>query len=100
GRGRSGRADRGRAPRRRRRRGADRDLAVSWWSEADAGARRALAAGLIAWMLDAFDVMLFALVLPNLSAELGLTKAQGGLLGSVMLVAAAVGGVCSGRIAD
>ena len=73
---------------------------MSWWSEADAGARRALAAGLIAWMLDAFDVMLFALVLPNLSADLGLTKAEAGLLGSVMLVAAAVGGVCSGRIAD
>jgi MFS family permease len=73
---------------------------VSWWSEADAGARRALAAGLIAWMLDAFDVMLFALVLPSLSADLGLTKAEGGLLGSVMLVAAAAGGVISGRIAD
>ena len=73
---------------------------MSWWSEADAPARRALAAGMIAWMLDAFDVMLFALVLPNISAELGLTRAEGGLLGSVMLIAAAVGGVCSGRIAD
>jgi MFS family permease len=73
---------------------------VSWWSEADGAARRALAAGMIAWMLDAFDVMLFALVLPSLSAELGLTRAEGGLLGSVMLVAAAAGGVLSGRIAD
>ena len=73
---------------------------MSWWSEADGAARRALAAGLIAWMLDAFDVMLFALVLPNLSVDLGLTKAEGGLLGSVMLVAAAVGGVVSGRVAD
>jgi MFS family permease len=73
---------------------------VSWWSDADPPARRALAAGLIAWMLDAFDVMLFALVLPALSADLGLTRAQGGLLGSVMLVAAAAGGVISGRIAD
>ena len=50
-------------------RAADRDVAVSWWREADAGARRALAAGMIGWMLDAFDVMLFALVLPNLSAR-------------------------------
>jgi len=73
---------------------------VSWWNEAGAEARRALAAGMIAWMLDAFDVMLFALVLPSLSADLGLTKAEGGLLGSVMLVAAAFGGVASGRIAD
>jgi MFS family permease len=73
---------------------------VSWWSEADRDARRALAAGMVGWMLDAFDVMLFALVLPAVSADLGLTKAEGGLLGSVMLIAAAVGGVISGRIAD
>src|SRR6185436_4479621 len=93
-------ADRGRASRRRCGRRADRDVAVSWWSEADSTARRALAAGMIAWMLDAFDVMLFALVLPSLSADLGLSKAQGGLLGSVMLIAAAVGGVVMGRVAD
>jgi MFS family permease len=73
---------------------------VSWWDEADATARRALIAGMLGWMLDAFDVMLFALVLPAVSADLGLTKAEGGLLGSVMLVAAAAGGVISGRIAD
>jgi MFS family permease len=63
-------------------------------------ARRALAAAMLAWMLDAFDVMLFSLVLPALSADLRLTNAEGGLLGSVMLIAAAVGGVGFGRIAD
>jgi MFS family permease len=73
---------------------------VSWWSEADAPARRALAAGMVAWMLDAFDVMLFALVLPNLSADLRLTGSEGGLLGSAMLVAGAAGGVAAGRLAD
>ena len=73
---------------------------MSWWSDASPDARRALAAGMFGWMLDAFDVMLFALVLPAVSADLGLTKAEGGLLGSVMLIAAAVGGVLSGRIAD
>lgn len=73
---------------------------ATWWSEADADARRALAAGMFGWMLDAFDVMLFALVLPAVSADLALTKAEGGLLGSVMLVAAAAGGVISGRLAD
>ena len=40
----------------------NRNVAVSWWSEADADARRA---GMFGWMLDAFDVMLFALVLPR-----------------------------------
>jgi MFS family permease len=73
---------------------------VTWWREADTDARRALMAGMFGWMLDAFDVMLFALVLPNVSADLGLTKAEGGVLGSVMLVAAAAGGVGFGWFAD
>ncbi len=73
---------------------------MNWWREADTAARRALAAGMVGWMLDAFDVMLFALVLPNLSAELHLTNGQSGLLGSAMLIAAATGGVASGRLAD
>ena len=75
-------------------------MAVTWWREGGPEARRALAAGMFAWMLDAFDVMLFALVLPAVRADLGLTTAQGGFLGSVMLVAAAGGGVGFGRIAD
>jgi MFS family permease len=78
----------------------DRPSWFGWWRHADAGAQRALLAGGLGWMLDAFDVMLFALVLPAVSADLGLTKAQGGLLGSVMLVAAAAGGVGFGWIAD
>ena len=73
---------------------------TGWWSEASPDARRALVAAMLAWMLDAFDVMLFSLVLPALSADLSLTNAEGGLLGSVMLIAAAAGGVGFGRIAD
>jgi MFS family permease len=73
---------------------------VKWWREGGPEARRALAAGMFGWMLDAFDVMIFALVLPYVRADLGLTSAQGGYLGSVMLVAAAAGGVGFGWIAD
>ena len=80
--------------------GGDRGSLLGWWRRADAGAQRALVAGGLGWMLDAFDVMLFALVLPAVSADLGLTKAQGGLLGSAMLVAAAAGGIGVGWIAD
>jgi MFS family permease len=75
-------------------------MAMTWWRAADADARRALIAGTLGWMLDAFDVMLFALVLPAVIADLGLTKGQGGLLGSVTLVAAAAGGIAFGWIAD
>ena len=78
----------------------DRGSVLGWWRQADPGAQRALVAGGLGWMLDAFDVMLFALVLPAVSADLGLTKAQAGLLGSAMLVAAAAGGIGVGWIAD
>jgi MFS family permease len=51
-------------------------------------------------MLDSFDVTLFALVLPAVRVELGLSAAAGGALGSVALLAAAAGGVGFGWFAD
>jgi MFS family permease len=58
-----------------------------------------VAAGL-GWGLDAFDVMLYALVLPALMADLGLDKATAGSLGSLTLAASAVGGAVFGLLAD
>lgn len=75
-------------------------LGLTWWRQASPDARQALAAGMLGWMLDAFDVMLFALVLPAVTTDLGLSKAEGGLLGSVTLIAGAAGGVGFGWIAD
>ena len=72
----------------------------SWWDEGTPAARRALIAAALGWMLDAFDVMLFALVLPPVMAELGLSKPQAGLLGSLALLAAAGGGIVFGMISD
>ena len=71
-----------------------------WWREAPRDARRALWAAALGWMLDAFDVMLYALVLTAVISDLGLTKATAGLIGSVTLVAGAVGGVAFGVVAD
>lgn len=51
-------------------------------------------------MLDAFDVMLYALVLAAMMNDLALDKATAGILGSVTLIASAVGGVAFGFIAD
>lgn len=72
----------------------------AWWKEAPPDARRALVAASFGWMLDAFDVMLYAMVLAALMADLGLTKATAGLLGSLTLVASAVGGFIFGVVAD
>ena len=51
-------------------------------------------------MLDAFDVTLFALVLPAIRRDLGLSPAAAGLLGSLALISAAAGGVAFGWISD
>ncbi len=52
------------------------------------------------WMLDAFDVMLYALILTQVVDELGLTRAQGGLMASLTLATSAVGGLVFGVLAD
>ncbi|GAC1415283.1 MAG: MFS transporter [Acidobacteriaceae bacterium] len=72
----------------------------AWWRESSGAARRALFAASVGWMLDSFDVMLFALLLPALMLDLGLSRQTAGVLGSLTLVTAAVGGVIFGFIAD
>jgi MFS family permease len=73
---------------------------LAFWHEASPGARRALVAASLGWMLDSFDVMLYALVLAALIPELGMTTATAGLLGSLTLVASAAGGIVFGVLAD
>lgn len=73
---------------------------AGWWASATPEAKRALLAAGLGWMLDAFDVMLYALVLAALMTDLGIAKATAGLLGSLTLVASAAGGLLFGVIAD
>jgi MFS family permease len=78
----------------------DQRSRFSWWKEASPQARRSLLAASFGWMLDSFDVMLYALVLAALMADLGMKKSTGGLLGSLTLVASAFGGMIFGLVAD
>jgi MFS family permease len=71
-----------------------------WLKSAPPASRRSLFAAAFGWMLDSFDVMLYAMVLAYLMKDLGMTKATAGLLGSVTLVASAAGGVLFGVVAD
>jgi MFS family permease len=73
---------------------------VTFWRDASPQAKRALVAAGLGWMLDAFDVMLYALVLASLMGALGMDKTTAGLLGSLTLAASAVGGVLFGLVAD
>jgi MFS family permease len=73
---------------------------LTFWNEASTEARRALIAASLGWLLDAFDVMLYALVLASLMRDLEMTPQTAGLLGSLTLAASAVGGMVFGVIAD
>ncbi len=72
----------------------------SFWHEAGPEARRALVAAGLGWMLDAFDVMLYSLVLAAMMRDLGMGSATAGLLGSLTLAASAAGGLLFGVLAD
>ncbi len=62
--------------------------------------RRTLLAAALGWMLDAFDVMLYALVVTHIMRDLQMTKAVVGLLSTLMLLASGIGGVLFGFLAD
>jgi MFS family permease len=72
----------------------------AFWREASSEAKRALLAASLGWMLDAFDVMLYSLVLAELVRAFGISLQTAGYLGSLTLVASAVGGVLFGVLAD
>ncbi|MBZ5666723.1 MAG: MFS transporter [Acidobacteriia bacterium] len=62
--------------------------------------RRTLLAAALGWMLDAFDAMLYALVLTHVMRDLGMSKATSGLLYTLTLLASGMGGVLFGFLAD
>ena len=72
----------------------------AWWKDGSPDAKRALIAAGLGWMLDAFDVMLYALLLTSIIADLGISRQTAGAIGSVTLLAAAAGGLFFGVVAD
>ena len=73
------------------------------WSalaEATPAQRRTLLAAALGWMLDSFDVMLYALVVAHVMRDLRMSKPTVGLLNTLMLLASGAGGLLFGSIAD
>ncbi|HUA16961.1 MAG TPA: MFS transporter [Verrucomicrobiae bacterium] len=68
--------------------------------QATPGQRRTLLAAALGWSLDAFDTMLYALVLALLMRDLGMSKTVAGSLGTITLLASGIGGVLFGFVAD
>lgn len=73
---------------------------LGWLRFAPAASKRALVAASLGWMFDGFDIMVYSMVLTAVIADFGISKTVGGMLGSLTLVASAVGGVAFGTLAD
>jgi len=71
-----------------------------WYREIGPAERRTFWSCLGGWSLDALDVQMFSLAIPALIATFGLSRTDAGLIGSVTLVAAALGGWIGGVLAD
>ncbi len=68
--------------------------------QASSDQRRTLLAAALGWMLDAFDAMLYALVLTYVMRDLGMSKATSGFLQTLTLLASGIGGLFFGFLAD
>ena len=79
---------------------ARRILWLEWPRRVSREEWRSLTVGSCGWMLEAFDIALYALVLAWLIRNFTITKGTAGLLTSLMLVSFGVGGSAFGLVAD
>jgi len=70
------------------------------WNSTTTAQRRVLLAAGLGWMLDAFDVMLYSIVLATLMRAFGMSRTTAGLLNALTLAASALGGLLFGVLAD
>jgi len=70
------------------------------WNAATPAQRRVLIAAALGWMLDAFDVLLYSIVLTHLMRAFGMSRTTAGLLNALTLAASALGGLLFGLLAD
>ncbi len=70
------------------------------WRNTTAAQRRTVVAAGLGWMLDAFDVMLYSIVLTTLMRTFGMSKSTAGLLNTLTLIASAIGSLFFGLLAD
>ncbi len=70
------------------------------WNHATPAQRRVVIAAALGWMLDAFDVMLYSIVLATLMRVFAMNRTTAGLLNALTLIASALGGLLFGLLAD
>lgn len=70
------------------------------WRDSTAAQKDTLFAAFLGWMLNAFDVMLYSLIITRLMNVFGMDQATAGLLNALTLAASAVGTLLFGSLAD
>jgi MFS family permease len=73
---------------------------LPWYRTVTLVQRRAFIAAGLGWMLESMDWMMYSMVLSYLMRDLAMSRSTAGLLGSIGILAAAVGGVVFGVVAD
>jgi MFS family permease len=71
-----------------------------WFTTLTRSEKRTFWACFGGWGLDAMDTQMYALTIPTLIALWGMSKGQAGILGTTVLIMAALGGWMAGILAD
>ncbi|MGH7040918.1 MAG: MFS transporter [Acetobacteraceae bacterium] len=73
---------------------------LAWFKDLTAREKRTMGACFGGWTLDAFDVMIYAFVIPSLIALWHISPGQAGELATVTLLVSAFGGWFAGALSD
>lgn len=73
---------------------------LKWFTQLSTVEKRTFWACFSGWGLDAMDTQMYALAIPTLIALWGMTRGQAGILGTTVLIMAALGGWGAGILAD
>jgi len=71
-----------------------------WYAGATKAQWQAFWSSYLGWMLDIMDLMLFAMMITYISADLGFDRSAAGMVASATLIATAFGGLFFGFLAD
>src|SRR6185503_12555492 len=73
---------------------------MQWFRSLTPIQRRTLLAAMLGWMFDSMDFLIYVLAIGRLQTYFGFDARTAGLLGTMTLISAAVGGMAFGAIAD
>lgn len=80
--------------------GPARNGLFGWYADAQPRERRAFWSCKVGYMLDGMDTQMLSFVIPTLVATWGISLADAGFIGTMTLLASALGGWLAGILSD